>query len=64
MSSLRSYSRLVLQHPARLSMQVLYIPGLYHCGDYLSQDQNPPEEVVLDDLLDGPAEERYLHALP
>jgi len=44
-------------------MQGLPIPGVPHCRNYLSQNQDSLEKVVLDDLFDGKAEKRYLHAV-
>jgi len=49
-------SRHLYQCKAQLS-------GLPHRRDYLPQDENAFEEVVLDDLPNGTAEERHLHAI-
>jgi len=44
-------------------MQIMSVSGLFDSWNRFSQDQNPPQKMVLDDLPHGSAKERQLHAV-
>jgi hypothetical protein len=44
-------------------VQSLSLSGVFDCRDNLSRDEDAPEEMVLDDFLDGTAQEWVVHAL-
>lgn len=51
------------QHEASLSMQIMSVSGLFDSWNGFSQDENPPQKMVLDDLPHGSAKKWHLHAV-